>query len=320
MSPIAKRVLITGGAGFIGSHLCERLLPAGEVVVYDNFTRNALQYSKAEQMPGLRVIRGNVQDASALSDAAKDCDIVIHCAAIAGIYSVGRSPYETIRTNLFGTMNALEAAQKAGAKHFVDFSTSEVYGPFVYRGKETGLTSAGPASEKRWSYAVSKLAGEHIAHAFSLETGLPVTTVRPFNVYGPRQVGEGAIRQMTLRAVKNEPITLHGDGTQIRAWCFVEDFVDCILSILGSPASFGKTFNIGNPQGTITNLQLAEMILRLAESQSSLIFAPHPGPDVEVRVPNIDQAICTLGYRPRVSLESGLTSAINWYRSHRLAE
>jgi nucleoside-diphosphate-sugar epimerase len=316
MSARGQRILITGGAGFIGSHLCERLAPDNEVVVFDNLSRDSLSLAAEAVRVRVSVIRGNIQDAQALATAAQGCDLVIHCAAIAGVYSVGRSPYETIRTNLFGTINALEAASSAGARHFVDFSTSEVYGPFVYRGEESGLTSSGPAHDKRWTYAVSKLAGEHITYAYSVETGLPVTSVRPFNIYGPRQMGEGAVREMALRAVRNEPIVLHNDGTQIRAWCHVSDLVDCMTTILDNTDAHRRTFNIGNPRGATTNIQLAETIRRLAGSSSSLVFAPHPGPEVEVRIPNIDLAARTLGFSPRVGLEEGLAETIAWYAEH----
>lgn len=311
-----RRFLITGGAGFIGTHLTSRLVEDAQVVIYDNFSRDALQFTDLAAHPSVEVVRGDILDREALFKAAKGCDVVVHCAAIAGIYSVGLSPYRTIRTNLFGTMNGLEAATEAGARHFVDFSTSEVYGPFVYRGEESGLTSAGPAGEKRWAYAVSKLAAEHIAYAYSVDHDLAVTAVRPFNVYGPRQVGEGAVRELTRRSVLGEPITLHNDGTQIRAWCYVDDFVDCLLLLLLNEKAHEQTFNIGNPQGATTNLQLAEYIRRIAGSTVPLQFAPHPGPEVEMRIPNIDLARELLGFSPRVSLEEGLTRACKWYREH----
>jgi nucleoside-diphosphate-sugar epimerase len=316
MTSSLRRVLITGGAGFIGSHLCERLLPSDEVVVFDNFARNALKFLEEPLRSRIRVIEGDIQDREALRVATEGCQVVIHCAAIAGIYSVGRSPYETFRTNLLGTMNAVEAAWVAQARHFVDFSTSEVYGPFVFRGEESGLTSAGPASEKRWTYAVSKLAGEHAVYAYAQEKGLAVTTVRPFNVYGPRQVGDGAVRGMTECALRNAPIILYNDGMQIRSWCFIDDFVDAILLLIENPVAYNQTLNIGNPQGAATNIQLAHAIVRLSGSSSPIEFQPHPGAEVEVRIPDIERARRLLGFSPKVHLDQGLTRAIEWYREH----
>ena len=312
-----KRVFITGGAGFIGSYLCERLVPDNEVTLYDNYLRDAVQFTTLAQHPRLKVIRGDVLDLPTLQQAVTGHQLVIHCAAIAGIYSVNKSPITTMQVNLLGTYNALTAAAFAGVERFIDFSTSEVYGPFVHKGTEQDLTSIGPAGELRWVYAVSKLAAEHWSFAFAREHKLQCTTVRPFNIYGPRQIGEGAIQRMILRAVANQPITLYNDGTQIRAWCFVEDFVDGVLACLEQPAAIGQVFNLGDPQGTITNLQLALAIKRLANSSSEIRFEPHPGPEVEVRIPSIQQAQQRLGYQPKVPLEEGLTRTIAWYRAHR---
>ncbi|MGH9142268.1 MAG: NAD-dependent epimerase/dehydratase family protein, partial [Vicinamibacterales bacterium] len=140
--------------------------------------------------------------------------------------------------------------------------------------------------------------------------------VRPFNVYGPRQVGDGAIRGMIIQALQNLPLTLYNDGTQIRAWCFVEDFVDGVLRCAENPEAVGHAFNLGNPQGTITNLGLAEMIVRLTNSKSTIVFKPHPGPEVDLRVPSIEKAMTLLGYEPKVSLEAGIARTIPWYAEH----
>ena len=140
--------------------------------------------------------------------------------------------------------------------------------------------------------------------------------IRPFNVYGPRQVGDGAIRGIVVQALQNLPITLYNDGTQIRSWCFVSDFVDGVLRCCENPKAIGHAFNIGNPQGTATNFELAHLIIRLTNSKSEIVFKPHPGPEVELRVPAIEKAMSLLGYRPTVSLESGVSQAIAWYREN----
>ncbi len=311
-----KKIFITGGAGFIASHLCERLIENNRITVYDNNTRNALKFTSLLKHPNLRMIRGDVLDRAHLKKSMSGAQIVIHCAAIAGIYSVVKSPSLTLRVNFLGTYHALESAVAAGARRFLDFSTSEVYGPYVYKGTEDDLTSQGPVSEGRWSYAVSKLAAEHLAHSYEQEYKLHVTTVRPFNVYGPRQVGEGAIRQIVLRAIKNETVTLYNDGTQIRAWCYVDDFVDGVLSALVHKNAVGKTFNLGNPQGSVTNIELAKLILRLTGSKSKIVFKKHPGPEVQVRIPSIHRAQKLLSFHPKISLEEGIVRTIAWYRNH----
>jgi len=310
------RVCITGGAGFIGSHLAEQLIDDNEVVVYDNLHRNAIQFAHLDGHPHLTFIKGDVMDAEATRRAIAGCQVVIHCAAIAGVYSVDRNAVTTIEVNLLGTNSVVRAALAAGVERFVEFSTSEVYGPFIHKGKEDDLTTIGPVGENRWVYAASKLASEHLSFAHFKEDGLPLTIVRPFNVYGPRQVGDGAIRGMTLQALQHAPITLYNDGTQIRAWCFVEDFVDGVLRCAEQPVAVGQAFNLGNPQGTITNFELANMIIRLTNSKSEIVFKPHPGPEVDLRVPSIDKAMTLLGYQPKVSLEAGLRRTIPFYAEH----
>src|SRR3984957_2015969 len=321
MAITGKRICITGGAGFIGSDPAQDLpahhpLDANDVVVSDILYRNAIQFAHLEGHPRLTVIRGDVMDPVATRRAIEGCHIVIHCAAIAGVYSVDRNAVRTMEVNLLGTHHVVKAALDVGVERFVEFSTSEVYGPFIHKGKEDDLTTIGPIGESRWIYAASKLASEHLSYAHYKEDGLPLAIVRPFNVYGPRQVGDGAIRGMVLQALQHAPITLYNDGTQIRAWCFVEDFVDGMLRCAERPEAIGQAFNLGNPQGTITNFELANMIIRLTSSKSTIVFKPHPGPEVDLRVPSIEKAMTLLGFQPTVSLEAGITRTIPWYAEH----
>jgi nucleoside-diphosphate-sugar epimerase len=308
-----KRILITGGAGFIGSHLTERLIEANEVVVYDNLHRNALQFAQLDGHRHLRVIKGDVLDGEGLRRAIDGCQIVIHCAAIAGVYTVDRSAIRTMEVNLLGTNHVVKAAIEARVERFVEFSTSEVYGPFIHKGKEDDLSTIGPIGENRWVYAASKLASEHLSYAHYKEDKLPLVIVRPFNVYGPRQVGDGAIRGMILQALQHLPITIYNDGTQIRSWCFISDFADGVLRCAQKPEAVGHAFNLGNPQGTVTNFELANTIIRLTNSKSEIIFRPHPGPEVDLRVPSVEKAMNLLGYRPTVSLKMGVKQTIPSY-------
>ena len=311
-----KKICITGGAGFIGSHLVSQLVADNEVVVYDNLHRNALQFAHLSGHKHLHFIQGDVLDYEATRKAIDGCQIVIHCAAIAGVYTVDRSAVRTMEVNLLGTHQVVKAALKTGVERFVEFSTSEVYGAFIHKGKEDDFTPIGPIGESRWVYAASKLASEHLSYAHYREDGLPLSIIRPFNVYGPRQVGDGAIRGITLQALRDLPITLFNDGTQIRSWCFVSDFVDGVLRCTENPAAIGQAFNIGNPQGTATNFELANLIIRLTNSKSEIVFKPHPGPEVDLRVPSIEKAMSLLGYKPTVSLEAGVAQAIAWYREN----
>jgi nucleoside-diphosphate-sugar epimerase len=201
-------------------------------------------------------------------------------------------------------------------ERFIEFSTSEVYGPFIHKGKENDSSTIGPIGENRWVYAASKLASEHLSYAHYKEDKLPLVIIRPFNVYGPRQVGDGAIRGMTLQALQNLPITLYNDGTQIRSWCFISDFANGVMRCAERVEAIGQVFNIGNPQGAVTNFELANMILRLTKSRSEIIFRPHPGPEVDLRVPSIEKATKILQYRPAVSLEAGIKETLSWYSQH----
>jgi nucleoside-diphosphate-sugar epimerase len=262
------------------------------------------------------MVQGDVRDGERVRETLSGADVLIHAAAIAGIYSVGVRVTNTLGVNLLGTVSVLEAAAAEGVGRIVEFSTSEVYGPFVYRGKESDQLSIGPTGEPRWTYAISKLAGEFFSYAYAADHGLRIVTVRPFNVYGPRQVGEGAIQQIIRRALAGEEITVFNDGTQVRSWCYIDDFVNGVLGAMEVELNGHVTFNLGNPQATITVLGLAQTILRLCDSKSRIVFRPHPGPEVEMRVPDITRAKEQLGFAPQVGLEEGLRRTIAWYREH----
>src|SRR6266487_4242642 len=222
-----KRILLTGGAGFIGSTLARRLVEDNEVVALDNLHRDAMSGSELAEHPNLTFVHADVLDAETVREAAVGATHIVHCAAIAGVDAVRESPVRTMRVNLIGTYNVLEAAHatQSTLERLVDFSTSEVFGTHAYRVEETHVTSTGSVGEARWTYAVSKLAGEYMAHSYFDEFGLPTATVRPFNIYGPGQVGVGAIHSFTLRALAGDELVLHGDGSQIRAWCYIDDMV-----------------------------------------------------------------------------------------------
>ncbi|HET7025266.1 MAG TPA: NAD-dependent epimerase/dehydratase family protein [Gemmatimonadales bacterium] len=311
-----KRILLTGGAGFIGSRLAARLVDDNEVVVFDNGHRDSLADSVARHHRNLTFVQGDVLDPDALTAAARGCLAVVHLAAIAGVDTVIKMPVETMKVNILGTYHALEAARGLpGLERFVDFSTSEVFGAFAFKVREGDATSLGAVGEARWTYAVSKLATEHLAFSYHRAYGVPAVAVRPFNIYGPGQVGEGAIHRFIVQALRNEDITIHNDGSQIRAWCFVDDMVDGILAALERPEAVGHTFNIGNPRSVLTIFQLAQEIVRISGSSSRLVFKSWGNTEVELRIPNIDKARELLGYEPQVDLADGLMRTIEWYRA-----
>ena len=310
-----KRVLITGGAGFIGSSLALELMEENQVVIFDNLHRNAMAGTAVEGHPNVTFIQGDVLDASALEEATRGCQIVVHMASIAGVDTVMENPVLTMKVGLLGTYNALEAAHNiGGVERFVDFSTSEVFGRFAFRVTEGDATQLGAVGEARWTYAVSKLATEHLALNYHKQYGLPAVSIRPFNIYGPRQVGSGAVHHFIVRALRGQDLTIHNDGSQIRSWCYIDDIVRGILLSLTREEAVGHAFNIGNPRSTVTIHNLAREIVQIAGSTSKLNHVPWDFPDVELRIPDVTKAKELLGYAPEVDLEDGLARTIEWYR------
>jgi UDP-glucose 4-epimerase len=316
-----KRIFVTGGAGFIATTLARRLVDDNEIVALDNLHRDALSGTELAEHPNLTFVQGDVLDVEAVSELARGATHIVHAAAIAGVDTVLESPVRTMRVNLIGTYNVLEAAFATvdSLERLVDFSTSEVFGPQAYNVREGQITATGSVGEARWTYAVSKLAGEHMAHAYHEEFGLPAVTLRPFNVYGPGQIGGGAIRAFIETALAGNDLVVHGDGSQIRAWCYVDDMVDALLLCLEHPGAVGETFNVGNARSTVTIFDLATRVKRLTGAPGELVFQPLHYTDVEIRIPNVDKARQLLGFEAKVDLDDGLARTIAWYRERKPA-
>lgn len=312
-----QRILLTGGAGFIGTGLVRRLCETNQCVVFDLLRRDALSPEGLDKHPNVTLIKGDVRDAGALAAAMDGCTHVVHLASIAGVDTVLNNPVPTMEIALEGTLNALRAAadRSPSIQRFVDFSTSEVFGRYAFRVGEGDVTTLGAVGEARWTYAVSKLATEHLAHCYHKQFGLPTVSVRPFNIFGPGQVGEGAVHAFVVRALRGDPIAIHNKGDQIRSWCYIDDIVEGVTLTLERPEAVGQAFNIGNPRATVTIYQLARMIVRLAGSSSELRFVDWPHPDVELRIPDTRKAEELLGFEAKVELEDGLLRTIAWYRA-----
>src|SRR3954467_3546693 len=244
-----KRIFITGGAGFIATTLGRRLVDANEIIAVDNLHRDALSGTDLADHPNFTLHQGDVLDAELMIELARGTTHVVHCAAIAGVDTVLESPVRTMRVNMIGTYNVLEAAlaTQDTVERLIEFSTSEVFGTYAYKVAETNVTTTGSVGAARWTYAVSKLAGEHMAHAYKDEFGLPAVSVRPFNVFGPGQIGGGvtrpcfqgarggALRAFTEASLAARDLTIPGDGSQIRAWCYVDDMVEALMLALEKP-------------------------------------------------------------------------------------
>jgi len=309
--------VITGGAGFIGTTLARRLVDANEIVALDNLHRDALSGLELGDHPNFTFVQADVLDGERVTELVRGATHVVHCAGIAGVDTVLESPVRTMRVNVIGTYNVLEAAvaTQGTLERIVDFSTSEVFGQQAFNVHEAHVTTIGSVGEARWTYAVSKLAGEHMAHAYFSELALPTVSVRPFNVYGPGQIGGGAIRAFIEAALAGRELAIHGDGSQIRAWCYVDDMVDGTLLALEHPDAVGESFNIGNARSTVTIHELAQRIKRLTECPGEIVFQPLHYTDVELRIPNVEKARRILGFEATVELDDGLARTIAWYRA-----
>jgi nucleoside-diphosphate-sugar epimerase len=315
-----KRIFITGGAGFIATTLGREIVEQNEIIALDNLHRDALSATELAQHPNFTLHQVDVLDADAVRELAQGATHIVHCAAIAGVDTVLASPVRTMRVNMIGTYNVLEAAvaTKDTLERLIDFSTSEVFGTHAYNVNEGQVSTIGSVGEARWTYAVSKLAGEHMAHAYHDELGIPTVTVRPFNVFGPGQIGGGAIRAFIEAALDGRDLTIHGDGAQIRAWCYVSDMVDALLLCLERPEAVGQSFNIGNARSAVTIFDLAQRIKRITGCPGEIVFQPLHYTDVELRIPNVAKALELLDFAAKVELDEGLERTIEWYRTRSL--
>ncbi len=317
-----KKIFITGGAGFIGSTLIERLVEDNEIIVFDKLERNSLQSKHYYGHKNLTLIEGDILDYEALETAMTDVDIIVHAAAVAGIDNTVKDPVRTMKVNILGTYNVLDVAAKLherrGIDRFIDFSTSEVFGNHAYKSEESDNMVTGVAGEARWTYAVSKLTGEHFTEAYHKKCGLPTVTVRPFNIYGPGQIGEGAIQIFIRKALRGDDILIFGDGTQIRAWCYIDDMIDGVMACLENPNAVGQSFNIGNARDITTIYGLAQAVCRVLGSESKIVFRPPLSADIELRIPKVDKMREILGLEAQINLEEGIKRTSEWYKANNI--
>ena len=318
------RALITGGAGFIGSHLSEALLARDhDVWILDDLSTGALEnVEHLRHHPGFHTVIGSVLDAPLTCDLVDRCDVVFHLAAAVGVKLIVEAPVHTIRTNVGGTEAVLEAAAQDG-KLVLVASTSEVYGktarvPF----REDDDLLLGPTSKHRWAYACSKMLDEFLALAYGKERGLPVVVARLFNTVGPRQTGRYGmvVPRFVRQALDGEPITIYGDGTQTRSFTWVGDVVSALLSLAFEPRAVGQVFNVGN--GVETSIaDLAARVRRLAGSSSPIVTIPYDEAyeagfeDMPRRAPDITKLFELTGYQPSIQLDEILARLIQFERA-----
>lgn len=313
--PSLGPVLITGGAGFIGLALAWHLRQSADVVLLDSLRHKADLQTQWANSSGARLVVGDVRDKDVLARAMDTCRSVVHLASLAGVDRVRAHPEETTETILGGTRTLLETCEKTSSvRRILLASTSEVYGVHANRNDEYETGSSLPDGDPRWSYAEAKLAAERMGLAFGSEHGVEVFVIRPFNVYGPGQLGRGAVETFTRRALGTEPLDVFDGGQQVRAWCFISDILRGIEAVLRAKDLRSRIFNLGNPEAALTTRQLAQRIIALTGSRSPVRNKNHGGAEVELRVPQITRAVDELGFRPMVDLELGLKHTVAWYR------
>jgi UDP-glucose 4-epimerase len=320
---MGKTALITGGAGFIGSHLAERLLADGdEVIILDNLSTGSLKNLETFRLnPRLQFVKGDVRDSTLVQLLVSRCEVVFHLAAAVGVQLIADAPVRTIETNIAGTEVVLEAANKFGRRILLA-SSSEVYGksekvPF----HEDDDFVLGGTAFSRWAYACSKAIDEFLGQAFHEQYGLQVVTGRFFNTIGPRQTGRYGmvVPRFVQWALKNEPIQIYGTGTQTRCFCCVEDLVDAIIALMGCEQAAGRVFNIGSTE-EISMEALADQVIELTGSRSARQFVPYvvaygrPIEDMMRRVPSIERIKEAIGWQPKTSLDQTLRIIIDHYR------
>jgi UDP-glucose 4-epimerase len=323
------KVLITGGAGFIGSHLAERLLSRGdEVHLLDDLSTGSIEnIVLIKNHPNLTYHIDTIRNYRLTAEVVDMCDIVYHLAAAVGVRLIVESPVSTIETNIRGTDIVLSLAAKK-RKRVVITSTSEVYGkrnkvPF----NEDDDLVMGPTNKGRWSYACSKAIDEFLAIAYWKEKRVPTVIVRLFNTVGPRQTGRYGmvIPNFVQQALMGQDITVYGDGTQTRCFTHVSDVVEALIAVAEHPQAVGEVYNIGSDH-EISMLELAERIKYITESASNIVFVPYDEAyeagfeDMMRRVPDISKIRALIGYQPKVDLDSMLASIIDYHRVKMVGE
>jgi UDP-glucose 4-epimerase len=308
----ARPVVVTGGAGFIGSHLVERLLAQGKpVIVIDDMSTGTLENLKAVRAhPGLKVIESKVSNVGNLAKVIANAESVYHLAAGVGVELVVNSPIRVLQTNLHETEVLLEAAATCGVPVLLT-STSEVYGKSQKPGfSEEDDLLIGPPHQARWGYACSKLMDEFLAMAYAKERSLPVIIVRLFNTVGPRQTGRYGmvLPRFIAAAASGQPLRVYGDGLQTRCFCYVTDVIDALLRLQSCPAAQGQVFNVGSTE-EVTILELAQRVIGILGSQSTIEMVAYnkayaPGfDDMRRRKPVIEKLAKTTGFKPGIALD-----------------
>lgn len=310
-----KRIILIGGAGFIGVNLAAHFVEKNKVTIFD-LDYNLLKNTNLLKNKKISFVKGSVLNKKKLDNAIKGRNIVIHLASVAHVENIYKDPYMNMKICLDGTKNVLDSCVKNKVSKMIYFSTSEVYGPHAFGVSERVITKQGTNEDLRWTYSVGKVSAEHLTNYYFKEKGLNTTIVRPFNIYGNGQ-NSGAIFQMIKSAYLERKLYVNGEGSQVRAYCHVEDLNRAIEKIITNKKSLGKTYNIGNPWSATTMIALADRIKYLLglNTYLEIKLVKNEKEDVETRVPCINKIKKDLRWEPRISLHGGLVAYIRWFRS-----
>jgi nucleoside-diphosphate-sugar epimerase len=312
-----RKILIVGGAGFLGTHMAERLCAANQVSLLDVQLEGALRFSPLAKNDRVRRIAADVLDPDAVEKEVATTDMVLHFASLMGVRHVIDNSRKTLETILLGTRNVLEAVarHRDRIQRLMYLSTSEVYGDTAFADEHSN-SSVSCGNDARTSYASAKLAAEHWVWAYQREYSIPTVIVRPFNVYGPYRSTSHAVGHFVVKALHNTPLEIHGDGSQVRSWCYVDDCCAAMQACLERQEAVGKHFNIGNPTATVSVYELAHRIRALCGSSSPIATAQHTFSDIGVRSPQPELARRLLDFSPSHDLTGGLLKTIAWHKEH----
>jgi len=323
------KVLITGGAGFIGSHLAEKLITRGDdVCIIDDLSTGKLEnIAPLRANPRFHLVVETILNETVMDRLVSECDVIYHLAAAVGVELIVKSPVETIERNVLGTHTVLRLASRYLRKVLIT-STSEIYGksesvPF----REDDDRVLGATTKSRWSYSCSKAIDEFLALAYHKERGVETVIMRLFNTVGPRQTGRYGmvIPRLVKQALDGRPLTVYGDGKQVRCFTFVGDVVDAAIRLMEEPKAVGQVFNIGNDKG-ISIADLAQKIVEMTGSRSSISYVSYSDAyeegfeDMRIRVPDLSKAARVIGYKPKVELDVILQNVIDHFKTNRSAE
>jgi nucleoside-diphosphate-sugar epimerase len=323
-----SKILVTGGFGFIGSHLVKMFSKEHQVIIYgiDSKERNSLRYFENEtHKENITHICGSILDTDKLNFALRDnIDVVIHCAAIAGVSNYFKYPVSTVVTNGIGTYNVIDLCFKNNIKKTINISSSEAYGISLLTHEVDGQIVFDSSHNHRLTYSIGKLFGDQLVTAYHKQHNMNVCSIRPFGIWGPGQLGEGFLQIAIRKAIKNEDIPIVGDGKQTRDWCYIDDFVNAIDMCTNLDPHYakdvsGKIINVGDPRSYDTIINTARSIVDILQSKSKFTFVERKNViDTPVRKSNIKTANDILEWKPRASFEKSVIETAEWYRNNQV--